>query len=1004
MRKKLLTRVLPISAISLAFATASISAVTLAWFVGPNIDSQDSYLDGKIGLRNYFHAGDGSEEKPYEIVQPVHFYNLVRLQNLGIFPKKTYFQIGSIFDIDGTPSLRCISGYDENNDPIYTDYLDMGDFSTSTRILTIGGEATPFVSEIDGKGLPIRNLKVYGNPEDVGVFGYVAQGGKLKNLVFDNLEVTSLGYNNTSGADDNQLFSENIDDIFAQNVSRFVTDSTLTLYDHNSTTGDYDSTDLKKLTGTTVTSLSNINSSDNVVSQTKYFNGYFHPTFPDSTLNPRFSYSLISSSPILKTVGDLGLNLTGSESTDLTFDFTPLYENIDFNKANQYEVNAKMYLVASVKVDNHLFSRVIQSYSISVLNNAHAYDDGQYSVSIYCDYIEHPDTSGITMVHYHHGVNVGLIAGHVDGTIKDCYVYQGTLKFNDTGFHPIAAETDTALVGEIGKSVKNTIDPDIGLVVNGDIGVMNFSRIYSLIRKDFKYPDSTYVGQRKGSDGVWYDFISYKNYIQDGHEEGTVNTVAPFEDYLRYNDGMKDQDEYITYTSTNVSDDIWLPYDLPSNIPEDFNSVSFLWNKVIEDEDGIDRGLGVFKITSSYDEGAKNHPESYGQYMVNSLNKSRIINGKNQISKVYFSTAEYDYTKNNHGIGWNATHDVPKRATDLPSYSDVQSFNYPFSRDFNYVFELDLAHMDDAGGNDYMYNTDSNFLTNYLSSKLIDKYGDPVTPGSPRFGFMFRSSENEQLTSLSSYMPAGVPGYKQPFESKGTTKYYPSNAIVFRIENPNGANVSVVGRGDDIGVYSYNPDVSTDDVSIMYKMKSANSGEMDMHRYFSYDVATGVTGTTAVVNGGDMKDGSVLYGHIFKLPQGDYILGGTSGNRGGSQDAKIYFLAVQGQTEGTIGTTDIITLDDKVEDVDFLLTKPTFDDFAANLDKALFSYKGVFNTSSGTITNDVYIVSDKKYMRVTFNNTPVFVTSMHLKSRKVEHVFMFNGELLNKEEHDYAPE
>ena len=185
-------------------------------------------------------------------------------------------------------------------------------------------------------------------------------------------------------------------------------------------------------------------------------------------------------------------------------------------------------------------------------------------------------------------------------------------------------------------------------------------------------------------------------------------------------------------------------------------------------------------------------------------------------------------------------------------------------------------------------------------------------------------------------------------------------------------------------------------------MKSNNINQMDMHRYFTYDVASGATGTTAVVGTGEMKDSGVLYGHIFKLPKGDYILGGTTGGRGGTQNARVYFLAVQGQTEGTIGTTDIITLDDKVEDVDFLLTKPSFNDFAASLDKALFSYKGVFNTSSGTITNDVYVVNDKRYMRVTFDNTTVFVTSMHLKSRKVDHIFMFNGELLNKEEHDYT--
>lgn len=986
MNRKVAPRLLAISTIAISLAVVSLGAFTLSWFMGPNIESNDNFLDGEIGLRNYFHAGDGTEEKPYEIVQPVHYYNLMRLQNLGIFPDKTYFQVGSIFDIEGIPSLRCISGFDADKNPIYTDYLDMGDFSSKNRISSIGGEGVPFVGEINGNGLPIRDLKVYGNPEDVGVFGYVAHGGSLQNLVFDNLEVTSLGYNNNTSSDEYQLFSENIDDIFSESAPVITKNMKLTLYDFNSTTEDYDETNLKKLNGATGTEITNINSDDKVIGGTKYYNGYFKPTFPDNSVNPRFTYSMISSSPFIRPVGDLGI--TGADKDNFTLDFTPLYESADFNSGKEYQVNAKIYLVASVKVDGHVFSRVIQSYTLEVYSNSSTYEDGEYSLSVFCDYVDQGDATDHN-TGYHHGVNVGLIAGHLDGSAKNCYVYEGKLKFNDTGFHPVNAETDTALIGEVGKNVNNTIDPDLGLVVNGDIGVMNFSKIYSLIRTDTTTPHTVKAGQKTSTSGNLNNYISFKGFIQQ-------DTIGMFEEYLRYGEGKKDEQEYITYTSTSVGAGTWHDYSIPSNIPDDFNSVDFLWNNVIEDAEDADRGLGVFKITSSYNKGAKEHPESYGVYMVDGMSSCRIINGKTPKTKVYFSTAEYDYTKENYGVSWDDTNDAPKTATDLPSYSDVLSFNYPFSRDFNYVFELDLSKMEFAGKNDYMYNTDSNFLSNYLSNKLIDKYGDPVIPGSPRFGFMFRSSENELLTSLSSYMPVGVPGSKNPYTSEGTTKYFPANSIIFSIENPNGANVSVVGNNADIGIYGYDPDVPTGGTTLMYKMKSTSTGQLDMDRYFTYDVATGATGTKTVVYAGDMKNGGALYGHIFKLPKGHYVIGSTSGT------ANIYFLAVQGQTDGTIGSLETITLDDKVENVDFLLSKPSFSDFGDNLDKALFSYRGVFNTTSGTITNDVYIYNDKKYMRVTFNNNPVFVASMHLKSRKIEHIFMFNGQLLDTETYDYT--
>ena len=983
------TKIFAISLISTSLAVVGLSAFTLAWFNGPNVESIDNFLNGEIGLRNYFYQGDGTQESPYEIVQPIHYYNLTRLQNLGVFPQKTYFRVGSVFEIEGQECIRCISGYDEQGNPIFADYLDMGDFSSRYDVHTIGGEFAPFVSEIDGNGLPIRNLKVLGNPEDVGVFGYVAHSGVVKNMVFDNLEVTSLGYNNDHTKNDYLLFSQNIEDIF-HSASYLATGTSLTLYDHNSTTDDYDAKNLKKLNGANGTQLTQINSDDNTISGTKYFNGYFKPTFPEVENDP-FTYSIMSSSSLIVPVENLAIE--GSSPTDLTFDFTPLYDSIDFNKGKEYQANAKIYLVASTKVDGVSFSRVIQSYTIEIYSKSTKYEDGGYVASIFCDYIDQGEAND-KVTGYHHGVNVGLVAGHVDGSMKDCYVYNGTLNFNETGYHPVYAETDTALVGEVGKNVKNNMDPDIGLVVNGDIGIMNFSKIYGLIRSDSVGGTSVMAGKKIPEGGTSFvNYLSYKNFINP-------TSIDMFADYLRYYDGLKDEYEFISGTGTNVGDGVWHSYNIPNNVPNDFNTVDFLWNRVVEDEDDVDRGLGVFKIVSTYNADAKNNPDRYGAYMVNNIGNCRIVNeATNPKEKVIFSTAEYDHSKENpDNYLWNSVlDDMPKRATTLPSYSDVLSFEYPFSRDFDYCFELDLRDIEKAQGNDYMYNTDSGFLSNYLSSKLIDKYGDPVTPGSARFGFMFRSSENEFLPALTSYMPVGKPGDKHAFTSEGTTKYYPSNSIVFDIENKNGANVSVVGNSDDITIYSLDPDSPANDVTALYTMYSRNREEEDMGRYFTYDVETGETGTSIVEGGNSLKDTGVAYGHIFKLKKGHYVLGARSST------AKIYFLAVQGQTDGTIGANEILELDDKINGVDFLLTKPTLDTFAgSSLDKAMFYYRGVFNNTSGTITHDVYIAGDKKYMRITFNNSSVFVTSMHLKSMKTEHVYMFNGQLIDEETYDYV--
>ena len=138
------------------------------------------------------------------------------------------------------------------------------------------------------------------------------------------------------------------------------------------------------------------------------------------------------------------------------------------------------------------------------------------------------------------------------------------------------AESDTALIGEVGKNVNNTIDPDIGEVVNGDIGIMNFSRIYSLIRSDMTYPNTVKAGQRPsaGSDSRLYNYVSYKNFINE-------ENISLFSDYLRYMDQYKEDNEFITKIEKAVVSTVWDNYNLPSTIPDEYTPSIALTNDCV---------------------------------------------------------------------------------------------------------------------------------------------------------------------------------------------------------------------------------------------------------------------------------------------------------------------------------------------------------------------------------------------------------------------------------------
>jgi hypothetical protein len=61
---------------------------------------------GEIALRSYFERGTGTLDDPYVITRPRHMYNLSRLQGLGVFSTKKYFQLG--FNPGEKVSFRCV--------------------------------------------------------------------------------------------------------------------------------------------------------------------------------------------------------------------------------------------------------------------------------------------------------------------------------------------------------------------------------------------------------------------------------------------------------------------------------------------------------------------------------------------------------------------------------------------------------------------------------------------------------------------------------------------------------------------------------------------------------------------------------------------------------------------------------------------------------------------------------------------------------------------------------
>ncbi len=200
------------STVAAVLVALVLCGAAIAWYIGETRVELEP-IEGTI-LLQYFHCGTGTEDDPFVITRPIHFYHLIELyQRLPAFASANYyFQIG--YDLGGNNdgSLDEDEGeewlvYDYNSagttDGSTSKVLNMEYFSGDRALLPIGTSDVPFNGVYKGNGLTVANLHIRAQENimdyqgnaltagtcDVGIFGYLGAGTSVQNAYFDNVTI-----------------------------------------------------------------------------------------------------------------------------------------------------------------------------------------------------------------------------------------------------------------------------------------------------------------------------------------------------------------------------------------------------------------------------------------------------------------------------------------------------------------------------------------------------------------------------------------------------------------------------------------------------------------------------------------------------------------------------------------------------------------------------------------------------------------------------------------------
>ena len=875
---------------------------------------------GEIALRSYFERGTGTKEDPYVITRPRHMYNLSRLQGLGVFGEKKYFQLGLV-DLGGVDSNGVPMCYvDETSEK--KPYLDMSNSTYSNNpINAIGSELLPFYGEFDGQNVEIKNLNVFASPEDAGLFGYTAHGSKVHNLFLSNVNINAMGYTSSysglysqdSALSDNVSFNfdldtsiEGVDQVFNKDTTANVVCS----YYANSTS-DF-----------------NYNSSHENNSKVPIIS-IVHP-------NDTYSYSTLLTGDLIKlnSDGSISPNLEmRNDNDEITGGLFKFFGDAR-NNATDFPLQASS--VASI------IASTVDNYGIK---------HSKVLLTLEFDFTLDSLTSEFirmnVMVGTKHHNNIGLVIGHCDGSISDCYVYNGAFKMNNGDditsatqgtYHMMENGSNLGLIGLVGNTVHNIVaaNSDAASQAGKVVGVLDFTTVYKDIINSRSFTDSG-----DGTNGVNYVPISTSKYLN----------------YLRVN------------TSGNYR-----------TLQAD--SVSFKGREVIANTD-----LGVFTIVTDYETTGTGSEADYN------LDNSVVLTEDLTVDDtyyLYYTTGEYQA---NSGIAFSKYRDSFNSTSpshliqgyhfpDMDQVSD-DSFDY---RDIYHNYNIRFALQPSYRANKGFYFSDLDtttdpgaYLAKYFHHRLVDQNNDPIAIGSGRCGVMLRNSLGQEISSLSASFATTDLSHKS--NSAPSTLLYSytnqddelcaSNSINFKISTDY-ANVTIVAAAQDeslgaaVGVYKmddtdfaasgrltyFNQDFESPDYAFFipsndrlayfdYKVNtSTNKGQIGTYDSSgNFTAATTTTNATIAQEYGKTEYGYTsgktrLFAHTFKLPRGRYCVESPTGESADSahSTAKIFYLCAQGQNDGQLDFSDNIFGSDVAENVDFIKQSRFASDGSANID------------------------------------------------------------------------
>ena len=868
-------------------------------------ESNGSY--GEVSLRSYFERGTGEENDPYVITRPRHLYNLSRLQGLGVFGEKKYFQLG-LLGLDPARPLEKLCYLDDSSST-KVPFLDMHESNFNYEPITaIGTEAVPFFGVFDGQGLEIKNLNVYADPEDAGLFGYTAHGSLVKELFLDNVTIHARGY--TSG------YSGLYGTPCAAAANTYLTYSfeedndTFTLADTDKfKAGTFDASDIFAWDGV---------SDEPEITDPSPIIGF-------NTTNSAYRYKFLISGDFLTDIGN------GQVKVDLP----AVYKFFRKEKLDLINISYPLTATSSVSL-------------VASMTDNYGLDHSKVIITLDFNFSLNSSTTDYLIMNAHlgeeHNNNIGLLIGHCDGSVNHCYVNHGAFDMNngDASYNKMANGSNYGLIGLVGGTVHNFAaeESDAGTSVGKDIGVLDFTTVYNDIitptsfngSSDYPLGGVTYV---PSSSKLYAEFLRSNNSTYVTHSANTVSfnrqkvitnsdlgifTVATDQtgsgmdsdvgnelenSIIRSEDPSVNSSYYIYYTTGEYTkaNKASLPFSkyrdgMKADTPEEFfpglhfPNYDQISTKSFEQRDAHQNYIFRFKVDGSYRTGK-------GFYFSDVDKESE---GGSFVSK-YFENKLVD--ENGHKIPASANSGRSGVMLRNSLGQEISSFSASFATP-------DLSYPSNT--------SESNRPKMYVIDNGSDENAKIKYPAANMVNFEVKK-EVANVTVIAGLVDNSKPAALGVYKLDGETRYGTGDAQYVKkwFESPDYA--FFLPTDDHLAYFDYK--VETENGERVGKIGVYENG--NENSWVEADIHTDATIPNAygrVSEYGYTTGKTRLYAHTFKLPEGKYCLGSATGSsRDGNEEgiAKIFYVCAQGQTDGQISFDDnAFASKDEVKDVDFI--------------------------------------------------------------------------------------